>query len=227
MVVRRSPGVPVQILALRDELVGRAFDDPDEWWPEHPGVVGGRDRIAGGTWCASSLTGGTTALLLNRPEKPFADPGAASRGVLPLLALRHGTGWPDEAALAGMASFTLLLVHADVATGWTFDGVDLAERDLAAGTAMFTSGGAEDGRAARHLPAFTDSDFPLGWSRLVTAAAPGAKPDSLLVRHSYGDKVFATVFGQLIEAAPGRLWLSETRTPAETSSWRERIWPSP
>lgn len=39
VVVRWSPGEPVLLLALRDELVGRDFDDPGEWWPEHPGVV--------------------------------------------------------------------------------------------------------------------------------------------------------------------------------------------
>ena len=66
VVVRWSPGQPTQILALRDELTSRDFDDPGRWWPETPDVVGGRDRAAGGTWCASRVSTGTTALVLNR-----------------------------------------------------------------------------------------------------------------------------------------------------------------
>ena len=46
MVCRWQPAErwPVQILALRDELLSRAFDPPGQWWPEQPAVVGGRDR---------------------------------------------------------------------------------------------------------------------------------------------------------------------------------------
>ena len=29
------------------------FDDPAPWWPDLPDVYGGRDRTAGGTWCAT------------------------------------------------------------------------------------------------------------------------------------------------------------------------------
>ena len=51
-----------------------------------PDVIGGRDRTAGGTWCASRVDTGVTALVLNRGQKRLASPGAASRGILPLLA---------------------------------------------------------------------------------------------------------------------------------------------
>src|SRR5690349_11704572 len=64
VVVRWSPGRTAQILALRDELTTREFDEPDLWWPQWPDVVGGRDRVAGGTWCATDVRTGTTALVL-------------------------------------------------------------------------------------------------------------------------------------------------------------------
>ena len=44
VVVRWSAGQPPQLLALRDELTTRDFDDPGRWWPEFPDLVGGRDR---------------------------------------------------------------------------------------------------------------------------------------------------------------------------------------
>src|SRR5436305_8112299 len=99
VVVRWQPGEPTRLLALRDELTDRAFDDPGEWWPQHPGVVGGRDRAAGGTWCASNVATGVTALVLNRPEKRTAAPGAPSRGVLPLLGVTHEHAWPEHLEL--------------------------------------------------------------------------------------------------------------------------------
>src|SRR3954447_5632339 len=58
VVVRWSPDRPTRILALRDELTGRDFDDPAPWWPDFPDVYGGRDRAAGGTWCATRVTTG-------------------------------------------------------------------------------------------------------------------------------------------------------------------------
>ena len=98
VVVRWAPAEPTRILALRDELTGREFDDPDRWWAELPDVVGGRDRTAGGTWCASRVSSGATALVLNRPQKRVADAAAPSRGVLPLLGVRYDADWPARRA---------------------------------------------------------------------------------------------------------------------------------
>src|SRR5437879_3598976 len=106
VVVRWSAGTPTQILALRDELTSRDFDDPYSWWPKQPDVIGGRDRSAGGTWCAVRISTGVTALVLNRPQKRIADPGAPSRGLLPLLGVDRETAWLASIDLTGMASFT-------------------------------------------------------------------------------------------------------------------------
>jgi len=93
VVVRWSAGQPARILALRDELIGRPFDDPGRWWPDQPDAVGGRDRLAGGTWCATRVDTGVTGLVVNRPQKRVAEPGAPSRGVLPLLAVARERDW--------------------------------------------------------------------------------------------------------------------------------------
>ena len=223
VVVRWSAERPAQILALRDELTTRHFDDPGPWWPEHPGVVGGRDRAAGGTWCATSVETGTTALVLNRPEKRQGDPGSASRGVLPLLGVTLGGDWPSALPLDGMASFTLVLVTEQQLTTWLFDGERLTSADHPHGTHVVTSGGPEDRKADRWLARFAATDFPDGWRALVEAAPPADDPAALVVRHEEEGLVYATVFGELIDAVPGRLHLEYSRRPWEPDAWTDVV----
>ena len=151
MVVRWRPGEPALVLALRDELTSRDFDDPGAWWPDQPSVIGGRDRAAGGSWCVTNAATAVTALVLNRPQRRQ---GVPSRGVLPLLAVAHGRTWPDHLDYGKMASFALVLLTPDALTVWTFDGEQLTGEELPAGTHMVTSGGAEDGKASRYLERF-------------------------------------------------------------------------
>jgi len=220
VVVRWVPEEPVRILALRDELTSREFDDPGRWWPGQPDVVAGRDRTAGGTWCATAVSTGVTALVLNRPQKREAEPGAPSRGVLPLLAVAHGPDWPDHVGLDGMASFLLVLAAPDRLTTWDFDGADLTVAEPAEGTWLVTSGGPEDRKADRWLPAFSEAGYPEGWRGIVTKEPPQDDPGALVVRHEQDGLVYATVFGELIEATPGRLRLEHSRRPWTAESWQ-------
>ena len=220
VVVRWSVGQPPQILALRDELTTREFDDPGMWWPELPDVVGGRDRIAGGTWCATRIGTGATALVVNRPQKQVADPGAPSRGVLPLLAVEHGEDWLSHVELDGMASFALLLATPHRVTTWDFDGQDLRTTEHPAGTLMLTSGGPENRKADVYLRAFEDSAFPHDWRRLVQNGPPRDDPAALVVRHEQDGRVYGTVFGELIDAQPGRLRLEFSRQPWLRQPWQ-------
>lgn len=217
--VRWEPGTPTEVLALRDELTGREFDDPGEWWPDQPGVIGGRDRSAGGTWCAASADTGVVALVLNRPEKRVADPGAASRGVLPLLGVRHGADWTAHLDPAGMASFLVVLATPERLSSWTFDGERLLATEHEPGTRMFTSGYAEDAKISRYLPSFRGSAFPEQWRDVVVGQEPADDPSALLVRHEFEGATFATVFGQLIEARPGRLDVQYSRRPDADEPW--------
>jgi hypothetical protein len=218
-VVRWKSAEPIRILALRDESTARAFDDPGEWWPELPGVVGGRDRVAGGTWCANNVAAGATAMVLNRPAKRLADAGAPSRGVLPLLAATRGTDWTDHLDITGMASFALVLATPSALTIWEYDGTRLATAELGIGTHMVTSGGAEDGKAARYLHRFQAAEFPDGWRAIVESETPYDDPASLVVRHEAETFVYATVFGQLIETMPGALQIDYSRSPWIAGSW--------
>jgi hypothetical protein len=224
VVVRWHPGEPVRVLALRDELVGRDFDDPGSWWPDQPGCVGGRDRTAGGTWCVTDVPTGTTGLVLNRPDRPQADPGAPSRGVLPLLAVRHGARWPGEIDLTGMASFALVLASPERLTLWVHDGDQLLQEELEPGTRMVTSGRAEDGKVDRFLPTFTAAAFPEGWLDLLRRTQPLPDPAALVVRGEHDGKVFATVFGQLFTSRPGELDLSWSRQPWGDREWSSAFW---
>jgi hypothetical protein len=219
VVVRWSAGEPVRILALRDELISRPFDDPGRWWPEQPDVIGGRDQVAGGTWCATSVATGATALVLNRARERAAAPGAPSRGTLPLLGVAHGPGWRTHLRLAGMAGFLLVLATPDRLVSWDFDGSTLRETEHAPGTILVTSGGPEDRKAERYLAEFAGAGYPEGWRRLVQSAPPQDDPGALVVRHERDGQVFGTVFGELIEAAPGRVRLEHSRRP-----WSRRPW---
>lgn len=215
VVVRWSAGAAVEILALRDELVGREFDDPGAWWPAQPTVVGGRDRVAGGSWCVTDTVSGVTSLVLNRPQKREGTP---SRGALPLLGVAHGADWPAYIDVTGMASFALVLAGPDALTVWVWDGAGLTSESLPAGTHMVTSGGEEDGKAGRFLADFAAA--PVGeWPGLVGQQQPQDDPAALVVRHAFERGVYATVFGQVIIAEPGRLTLSWSRTPWVAGSW--------
>ncbi len=223
VVVRWSAGRPPQILALRDELTTREFDDPGRWWPEFPDVVGGRDGTAGGTWCATRLGSGATALVLNRPEKRTGDPGAPSRGLLPLMGVAHGPEWVSHVPLAGMASFTLVLATADRLTTWLFDGEHLTATEHPEGTHMVTSGGPEDRKADRWLERFAASGFPDGWRGLVQTAPPADDASALVVCHEHEGQVYATVFGQLIEAGAGRSSFEYSREPWAPAPWTAAV----
>jgi hypothetical protein len=208
----------VRILAVRDEFVSRDFDDPGTWWPDHPGVVGGRDRLAGGSWCVSDVAAGTTALVLNRTERHTGTP---SRGILPLAAVAHGAAWPAHVDVSGMASFTLVLAGPESVTAWTWDAVQLCRTELDPGTHLMTARGvdADDAKTARYADRFTTED----WTSILTTEAPEDDRSALLVRHEFETDTFATVLGQLVEGRPGHLRLRYSRTPwAGGDGWTDR-----
>ncbi len=227
--------VPVQVLALRDELRTRAFDLPDAWWPQLPGVVGGRDRSAGGTWCVTDVATSVTGVVLNRPERRVAEPGAPSRGVLPLLVAQHGQRWSEHVDVAPMAGFNLVLVSVDQASWWSFDGTELRSEQLRAGTHMFTPLGLRSEIDPRLLadapPADPEADGTVdelwgSWLSVVRTSVPGTGATDLVVQRDIGGDSYETVFGQLIAARPGVLRLDYLARPARNpgGDWVTRVW---
>jgi hypothetical protein len=231
VVVRRSPGRPAEVLAVRDEVTSRGFDVPDRWWPTLPDVVGGRDHVAGGTWCATNVATGVTALVLNRYHERPAAPGAASRGELPLLGAVHGSGWTSHVERDGMAGFLLVLVTPDQLTSWEYDGDRLVETQHPEGTTVFTSGGPESRKADRWHPAFAAAAFPDHWRGLLQERPPADDASALVVRHERDGRVYGTVFAETIDARPGRLRLEYSRRPWTGDAWDTAVFaaerPSP
>ena len=218
VVVRRAGAGPVEILAVRDEVTTREFDAPDRWWPELPDLVGGRDRVAGGTWCATDVGTGVTALVLNRYHERPAAPGAPSRGVLPLLGAVHGAAWADSVRLDGMAGFLLVRAAPDRLTSWEFDGERLTATEHPDGTHVFTSGGPEDRKADLWRGTFASAPFPDRWRDLVQEQEPAPEPEALVIRRERDGVVYGTVFAETLDARPGRLRLEHSRQPW-TGSW--------
>ena len=222
------------MLALRDERASRAFDLPGAWWPDQPDVIGGRDRTAGGSWCVSNVASGVTSVVLNRPDKPVAEPQAPSRGVLPLLAAKHREQWPEHLDVTGMASFNLVLATPDAFSWWQFDGERLVGRQLVSGTYMFTPVGLPAGGPdhrftdspagfAGDLAAPTEEAWP-GWLGVVRDSVPTSDPAGLLVRMPVDDDSFETVFGQFIAARPATLRLDYVTSPASGQPWVRELW---
>jgi uncharacterized protein with NRDE domain len=220
VVCRVVPGEPVQLLAIRDEMISRDFDLPDAWWPAQPGVIGGRDQRAGGSWCVSDVASAVTALVLNRVERREGTP---SRGLLPLAAVAAGASWTERVDHRAMASFNLVLAGPAGVTVWTWDASRLDRVELGPGTHMVTSRGvdSDDGKTTAFGPRF-DSE---PWLDVVTSCEPADDVAALVVRHQVeGGDTYATVFGQLITAWPGDLRISYSRTPWTAGDWTDRAW---
>lgn len=224
------------MLALRDERRSRDFDLPGAWWPDAPGLIGGRDRQAGGTWCASDVARGVTAVVLNRPERRTGAAGAPSRGVLPILAATAGAAWPDRVTVEGMASFNLVLAGADRLRWWSFDGDRLEHFELEPGCHVFKPRGrvadGADGVDARLTdgPARLDdldASTAAAWGPWFTAlqeATPTADGSGLLAHRDLEDgDTYETVFGQFIAARPGTLRLDTQTHPAAGGAWATQV----
>jgi len=211
----------VRILAIRDEFISRDFDPPGEWWTSAPGVIGGRDQRAGGSWCVTDVAAGTTALVLNRRERQTGTP---SRGVLPLAAVAAGAGWTERIEHGAMAAFNLVLAGPDGVTAWTWDAERLRRVDLDPGLHVFTSSGVDpdDEKATAFTPRFAAED----WLDVVGSREPSDEIGALVVRHPTEGDVYATVFGQLITATPGALEIVHSRTPWLRDTWTAQRWPA-
>lgn len=126
-----EPGLPVLLVGVRDELMNRAWEPPGPHWPDLPGLIGGRDLQAGGTWLAVSPRHRRASCVLNArgPLAPLAS--RVSRGVLPLQAAADQP--IDKDVLANTDPFHLITAEPDRALWQSWDGHVLTERKLGPG----------------------------------------------------------------------------------------------
>lgn len=147
------------MLAVRDEDPQRPWDDLGEWWPQtHPGVIGIRDRRAGGAWLALDPATRRLAVLLNRADV-LALPAntVLSRGS---LALESVAGRSPEGSTLPMHGFNLLEATPAASRVLSWDGVELRETPVPQGVHMIAHDDLDDPRTARieaWLPLFAAS----------------------------------------------------------------------
>jgi Transport and Golgi organisation 2 len=227
LLVRPDHAWPVMLVANRDESVDRAWDPPALWWPEHPGVIAGRDRTAGGTWMGLNAHA-VTAAVLNRPGSLGPAAGKRSRGELPLLALAEPTASAAVDAIATLDAgqwrgFNMVIADR---TGATFIrgagyGMPTAHR-LQEGVSMITAhdpNDQESPRVARHLRRFRDAapPEPDNWDewRAILSDRSGPSGSQMNVVPQGG---FGTVCSSLL-AIPRTgepLWLFAAGAPDRT-----------
>jgi uncharacterized protein with NRDE domain len=198
---------PLLLAANRDERLDRAWDPPGAYWPQQPDVIGGRDRLGGGTWMGLNRSG-LVAAVLNRPGSLGPAAGKHSRGNLPLLALAHDSAAAAAAAIAGLdgsayRSFNMVL--ADRQEVWfvrNLGGGAPEPHRLPPGLHMVTAHDPDDFsslRVARHLPRFAAAPVPEPpdwgtWEDLLADRA-GPAASALTVPDTGG---FGTVCGSLL-----------------------------
>ncbi len=101
LVILLRPGAdwPVVIGANRDEMADRPWSPPGRHWPQRPGIVAGRDDLAGGSWLGIN-DDGVVAGIMNRMNTLGPQSGKRSRGELVLEALDHADARDAANALA-------------------------------------------------------------------------------------------------------------------------------
>lgn len=114
LAVGQHPNYPLVLAANRDEFHARPTEEA-RWWAARPGILGGRDLQAGGTWLAVSQNGRLATVTNYRDAKP-PEPGHRSRGHLVTGFLDSALSPDDyldsidEDAYAG---FNLIVAQAD------------------------------------------------------------------------------------------------------------------
>ena len=221
LVVLHRPGHPWPLLlaANRDEMLDRAWDAPAAHWPEQPGVIGGRDHLAGGTWLAINRAG-VVASVLNRQGSLGPKLGKRSRGELPLLALAEDSAEGAAAAITRLDAgewrrFNMVIADRSGAyfVRGLATGAPHAER-LAPGLSMVTARDPNDltsPRVARHLPRLAAAPAPVppeDWEswRAILADRSGAVESQFNIVPQGG---FGTVCSSLIalSARGAPVWL--------------------
>lgn len=241
--------MPLVLLGVRDELVGRPWRPPARHWPGSP-LVGGIDEQAGGTWLAVHPDVPRVGCLLNG-RGTEADPARRrSRGELPLRAAADGAGVlkelaDDPAALRAYDPFHLLCATCAAVTLLSWDGASASTRELAPGTHLLTNAGhayppdpahpndpAAEPKALHFGPKFAGSR-PSADPSLAAAEAWGdwltlalgddrepADPSAIIARRDLPDgRVWGTTSVTLVGLAPDTVRYDFQAAPGSPDGW--------
>jgi hypothetical protein len=228
--------VPVVLVGVRDELADRHWEGPGEHWPDHPGVLGGRDLQAGGTWLAVDPAARRVAALLNGRGTLAPAERRVSRGGLPIAAVAADR-LPDT-ELSRYDPFHLVLADPRGVRLWRWDGEAIRADHLPPGTHMVVNAGwlREPGnpRTDHFLPRFAAAPRPKSidgrapadywgeWLGLAAGAGlpPGA-PDALIVRAELPDgRIWGTSSVTLLALSPAGVRYDFSARPADPAAFR-------
>jgi Transport and Golgi organisation 2 len=243
-----EPGAPVLLAGIRDEFTGRAWEPPARHWPEYPGVIGGRDLVAGGTWLAVAPAARRVSTVLNGRGRAAPADRRRSRGVLPLHAAAEGKLVPGD--LAAFDPFLLISAEPDGAVLWAWDGGQLTERELGPGLHLVVNSGLaadldharaagdepgrehEVARIARFLPRLRAAARPAPRPGPAAAQAWGAwlplvngdgltfdDPAALIMRRELGDRTWGTTSVSLVALSPAEVRYDFNGVPGDPSGW--------
>ena len=241
-IVSVDPAGPLLLAGVRDEFVDRAWEPPGRHWPDQPGLIGGRDLLAGGTWLAVAPAAPRVACVLNARGTMAPEGSRRTRGVLPLQAAEHGK--LDPARLADFDPFLLLIGEPGRAVLYSWDGDELGERELQAGLHMVVNSGLdgelrdvrdhERARLAHYLPRLRAAQrpvprpgdpVPVAWGAwLPLLDGDGLSPEdprALIVRRDLGDgRIWGTTSISLVALSGAGLRYDFTAAPGDPDGWR-------
>lgn len=163
------PDWPLVVAANRDEFYARRSAGAD-FWPDHPGVLAGRDLEAGGTWLGISRTG-RFAALTNYRDPAANRPDAPSRGHLVADFLTGHLGIDDYLAALSPADYNGVNLLLGDATGngrlLAFSNVSMEKHEVAPGVYGLSN-------------ALLDTPWPkVGAGKTAFEAALAALPDEI------------------------------------------------
>jgi hypothetical protein len=239
-----SAPVPVLVAGIRDEILDRPWLPPAAHWPDHPGLIGGRDLRAGGTWLAADPAVPRVACVLNGRGRPAPEDVRVSRGVLPLWAAEEGKlGDVDPETFD---PFHLICAEPAGVVLWSWDGSDLLQRDLGPGLHLVVNSGiaaldaayagpGDDlmaARVAHFRPRLEAALRPPAGEGPVTEAwdewlplldgdgLDRADPRALVIRRGVGGGVvYGTTSVSLTALSPGRLRYDFNPVPGDHGAW--------
>ncbi|MFF4776217.1 NRDE family protein [Microtetraspora fusca] len=229
--------VPVLLAGVRDEFVSRPWMSPARYWLAHPGLIGGRDLRAGGTWLAVDPANRRVAALLNGEGTAAPEGVRRSRGDLPLRAA--DVGELPRIDLAAYDPFHLVVGGLDGVRLWSWNGERVTEEKLPAGVHMIVNAGWERGddhpRVSRFRPRFAAAARParLGsgsprrfWGEwLPIASGDGLAlddPRALVFRKVLdGGQIFASLSVTLVALADEGVRYDFCPVPGDVTSWHQ------